>query len=180
MKPLFLFSTLLLICSQTIAQSRSIYIPSSATPENISSEQFKALLKDNAKTNQPEQALQEVQFPPTAMAKNSNDEAAKKKAEAKKIALTAKKDFADKIRRAWQVPKGSTGKSASVRVNLADNGRVNLADNGRVHSIIINSSDPDLKASIETAVRDAAPYPMPSDPEARKQARIFITKFIAK
>ncbi len=79
MKPLFLFSTLLLICSQTIAQSRSIYIPSSATPENISSEQFKALLKDNAKTNQPEQALQEVQFPPTAMAKNSNDEAAKKK-----------------------------------------------------------------------------------------------------
>ncbi|WP_180054933.1 cell envelope integrity protein TolA [Acinetobacter sp. YH12142] len=172
MKPLFLFSTLLLICSQTIAQSRSIYIPSSATPENISSEQFKALLKDNAKTNQPEQALQEVQFPPTAMAKNSNDEAAKKKAEAKKIALTAKKDFADKIRRAWQVPKGSTGKSASVRVNLADN--------GRVHSIIINSSDPDLKASIETAVRDAAPYPMPSDPEARKQARIFITKFIAK
>lgn len=172
MKPLFLFSTLLLICSQTIAQSRSIYIPSSATPENISSEQFKALLKDNAKTNQPEQALQEVQFPPTAMAKNSNDEAEKKKAEAKKIALTAKKDFADKIRRAWQVPKGSTGKSASVRVNLADN--------GRVHSIIINSSDPDLKASIETAVRDAAPYPMPSDPEARKQARIFITKFIAK
>lgn len=172
MKPLFLFSTLLLICSQTIAQSRSIYIPSSATPENISSEQFKALLKDNAKTNQPEQALQEVQFPPTAMAKNSNDEAAKKKAEAKKIALTAKKDFADKIRRAWQVPKGSTGKSASVRVNLADN--------GRVHSIIINSSDPDLKASIETAVRDAAPYPMPSDPEARKQARIFITKFVAK
>ncbi len=96
----------------------------------------------------------------------------RKKAEAKKIALTAKKDFADKIRRAWQVPKGSTGKSASVRVNLADN--------GRVHSIIINSSDPDLKASIETAVRDAAPYPMPSDPEARKQARIFITKFIAK
>lgn len=167
-----LFSTLTLLGSQSFAENRSIYIPSSATPENISSEQFKALLKDNAKTNQPEQALQEVQFPPTAMAKNSNDEAAKKKAEAKKIALTAKKDFADKIRRAWQVPKGSTGKSASVRVNLADN--------GRVHSIIINSSDPDLKASIETAVRDAAPYPMPSDPEARKQARIFITKFIAK
>ncbi len=169
MKPLFLFSTLLLICSQTIAQSRSIYIPSSATPENISSEQFKALLKDNAKTNQPEQALQEVQFPPTAMAKNSNDEAAKKKAEAKKIALTAKKDFADKIRRAWQVPKGSTGKSASVRVNLADN--------GRVHSIIINSSDPDLKASIETAVRDAAPYPMPSDPDARREAQSFTSTF---
>ncbi len=172
MKPLFLFSTLLLICSQTIAQSRSIYIPSSATPENISSEQFDALLMDHAKTTQLEKSVQDVKTPLKTIPDALNEEEAKKKAEAKKIALTAKKDFADKIRRAWQVPKGSTGKSASVRVNLADN--------GRVHSIIINSSDPDLKASIETAVRDAAPYPMPSDPEARKQARIFITKFIAK
>ena len=169
MKPLFLFSTLLLIGSQTIAQSRSIYIPSSATPENISSEQFKALLKDNAKTNQPEQVLQGVALAPKAIEKTSNDEAEKKKAEAKKIASSAKRDFENKIKRAWDTPTGSSGKIATARVKLTDN--------GSVRSVIVNSSDPDMKASIEAAVRAAAPYPMPSDPDARREAQSFTSTF---
>lgn len=101
--------------------------------------------------------------------KNSNDEAAKKKAEAKKIASTAKRDFENKIKRAWDTPTGSSGKIATARVNLTDN--------GSVRSVIVNSSNPNMKASIEAAVLAAAPYPMPSDPDARREAQSFSSTF---
>jgi colicin import membrane protein len=45
--------------------------------------------------------------------------------------------------------------------------------------VIVNSSDPDVKASVEAAVRAAAPYPMPDDPDARR-ARSFTSSFTAK
>jgi len=37
-----------------------------------------------------------------------------------------------------------------------------------------------MKASIEAAVRAAAPYPMPSDPEARREARSISSTFTSK
>jgi colicin import membrane protein len=37
-----------------------------------------------------------------------------------------------------------------------------------------------MKASVEAAVRSAAPYPMPSDSEARRQAQSFTSSFTAK
>ena len=102
-------------------------------------------------------------------AKKAAEEAAQKKAEAKQIASTAKRDFESKIKRAWDTPTGSTGKSATARITLTES--------GAVRSIIVNSSDPDMKASIEAAVRAAAPYPMPSDPDARREAQNLTSTF---
>ncbi len=95
-----------------------------------------------------------------------------KKAEAKRIASSAKRDFTNKIERAWNTPSGSSGKKASARVTLSDS--------GAVLSVVVNASDPDMKASIEAAVRSAAPYPMPSDPDARREARSFTSSFTSK
>ena len=105
-------------------------------------------------------------------AKQAAEEAATKKAEAKKIASTAKRDFENKVKRAWDIPNGSSGQKATARVTLSDS--------GAVQSVIVNSSDPDMKASVEAAVRAAAPYPMPSDPDARREARTFTSSFTAK
>ena len=74
-----------------------------------------------------------------------------------------------RIRRAWDTPVGSSGKSASASVTLSDS--------GTVLSVVVNASDPDMKASIAAAVRAAAPYPMPSDPDARSEARRFTSTF---
>lgn len=105
-------------------------------------------------------------------AKQAAEEAATKKAEAKKIASTAKRDFENKVKRAWDIPNGSSGQKATARVTLSDS--------GAVQSVIVNSSDPDMKASVEAAVRAAAPYPMPSDPDVRREARTFTSSFTAK
>jgi len=105
-------------------------------------------------------------------AKKAEQEAAQKKADSKKIASTAKRDFTNKIERAWNVPSGSIGQKATARVTLSDS--------GAVLSVIVNSSDPDVKASVEAAVRAAAPYPMPDDPDARREARSFTSSFTAK
>ena len=56
--------------------------------------------------------------------KQAAEEAAQKKAEAKQIASTAKRDFENKIKRAWDTPAGSTGKTATARVTLSDSGAV--------------------------------------------------------
>ena len=70
------------------------------------------------------------------------------------------------------MPLTSSGQRATARVKLSDS--------GSVISIVVNASDPDVKTSIEQAVRSAAPYPMPSDPEARSQARSFTASFTVK
>ena len=74
-----------------------------------------------------------------------------RKAESKRIASTAKRDFENKIRRAWDTPVGSSGQKATARVTLSDS--------GSVVSVVVSASDPDMKASVEAAVRAAAPYP---------------------
>ena len=52
-----------------------------------------------------------------------------------KIASSAKRDFEQKIRRAWDVPTGSSGKTVSVRFTLSDSGSVS--------SIVITRSSGD-------------------------------------
>ncbi|MGA5989181.1 hypothetical protein ACPB4A_26345, partial [Escherichia coli] len=69
-------------------------------------------------------------------AKKAAEEAADKKAEAKKIASSAKRDFENKIKRAWDIPNGSSGNKATARVTLSDS--------GAVLSVVVNSSDPDM------------------------------------
>ncbi|WP_017394550.1 cell envelope integrity protein TolA, partial [Acinetobacter haemolyticus] len=107
-----------------------------------------------------------------AAAKQAEQEAAQKKAESRRIASTAKRDFEQKIYRAWTMPLGSSGQRASARVTLSDS--------GAVLSVVVTASDPDVKASVEAAIRAAAPYPMPEDPDARREARSFTSNFIAK
>ncbi|MDS7956044.1 cell envelope integrity protein TolA, partial [Acinetobacter sp. V104_13] len=109
-----------------------------------------------------------------ASAQKAQEEAAQKKAEAKKVASSARRDFEQKIRRSWDVPTGSSGKTVGVRFTLSDSGSVN--------SIVItrSSGDDALDASIKAAIQAAAPYPMPSDPDARREARSVSSTFRAQ
>ena len=109
-----------------------------------------------------------------AAAKKAEQEAAQKKADSKKIASTAIQDFRRKIDRAWHVPQGTSGKKVTVRFTLSDSGAV-------LSKVITKSSGDDaLDASILAAIDAAAPYPMPDDPDARREARTASPTFIAK
>lgn len=108
----------------------------------------------------------------TVEAKRQADTSLEKKNEALQIASSAKRDFENKVKRAWQVPINSSGQQATARVSLSEN--------GSVATVSVNASDPDIKSSIERAIRAAAPYPMPSDPDARRQARSFSASFKVK
>lgn len=105
----------------------------------------------------------------TTEAKRQADASLKKKNEAKEIASSVKRDFASKVKRAWHIPANSSGQRATARVTLNDN--------GSVATVSVNASDPDIKESVEQAVHAAAPYPMPSDPDARRQAQTFNASF---
>ncbi len=129
----------------------------------------KAEAQEKANAEAKRKAEEEARL---SAAKKASEEAANKKSESKKIASSAKKDFEDKIRRAWNRPSGSAGQKATARVTLSDS--------GAVLSVVVNASDPDMKASIEAAVRAAAPYPMPADPDARRQAKSFSSTFISQ
>ncbi|RZG80270.1 hypothetical protein EXE10_14410 [Acinetobacter sp. WCHAc060033] len=105
----------------------------------------------------------------TVEAKRQADTSLEKKNEALQIASSAKRDFENKVKRAWQVPINSSGQQATARVSLSEN--------GSVATVSVNASDPDIKSSIERAIQAAAPYPMPFDPDARRQARSFSASF---
>lgn len=53
---------------------------------------------------------------------------------------------------------------------------------GSVSSIVItrSSGDDALDASIKAAIQASAPYPMPSDPDARREARSVTSTFRAQ
>ncbi|ESK37851.1 protein TolA, partial [Acinetobacter nectaris CIP 110549] len=129
--------------------------------------------KQKAAAEAKEKAAEEAKQQQALEAKQKAAEAAaNKRAESRRIASSAKHDFQQKIYHVWDVPTGSKGKTASVRVTLNDSGGVT--------SVLVNSSDPDVQASVEAAIRQAAPYPMPSDPDARRDARSFSATFTAK
>jgi colicin import membrane protein len=107
-------------------------------------------------------------------AEKARQEAAKKKAEARTTANTAKKDFESRIRSRWNVPSGNTGKSVRVRIMLTPSGGVSSIN------IISSSGDDSLDDSIKQAIRNSAPFPMPSDPQARSLAQEVISTFTAR
>ncbi len=97
-----------------------------------------------------------------------------RKAEAKKVAYSAKRDFKNRISLAWIIPAGNTGKTILVRVALFDT--------GQVQSIVTTkpSGNKQLDESILEAIKNTAPFPMPSDPDARREARSFTASFTVK
>ena len=174
----------IILTLSTYTKADNIFIPSKALPENISIEKYnKLILEHRLKTTDyslPKEKFYSNSAKPSSVLNNearknaditnkAKEEAANKKAEARKIASSAKRDFENKIKRAWHMPLNSSGQRATARVKLSDS--------GSVISIVVNASDPDVKTSIEQAVRSAAPYPMPSDPDARREARSFTASF---
>ena len=90
-----------------------------------------------------------------------------------KVALSAiELDFRNRVLRAWQPPLNTQGESAMARIILTESGSVS--------SITVQATHPKVKISVEQAVRAAAPFPMPSDPELRKFSRTFTVMFTVK
>lgn len=90
-----------------------------------------------------------------------------------KVTLAAiGQDFRNRVYREWQVPMDCKGDVATARVILTDSGLIS--------SIYIQASNPEVKTSVEQAVRAAAPFPMPSDPETRRLAQSFKVAFTVK
>mgnify|MGYP000420266325 CR=1 FL=1 len=152
------------ISAGAAAQIQQVHNTPAAAQETAGAAQhFPAVTAAKAKAPNPSAELE------IATAKRAAEADAAKKAEAKKIASTAKKDFENKIKRVWDTPTDSAGKTATARITLTES--------GAVRSVIVSSSDPDMKASIEAAIRAAAPYPMPSDPDARREAQNLTSTF---
>lgn len=84
-----------------------------------------------------------------------------------------KKQYQKKIYKLWEIPKSSTGMSASVKVFLTDTGEIEQI-------IFLDKEEQKFKTSIEKAIWRASPFDLPSNPEARKQARKFNMKFRVK
>lgn len=84
-----------------------------------------------------------------------------------------KKQYQKKIYKIWDIPKSSTGMSASVKVFLTDTGEIEQI-------IFLDKEEQKFKTSIEKAIWRASPFALPSNPEVRKQARKFNMKFQAK
>lgn len=84
-----------------------------------------------------------------------------------------KKQYQKKIYKLWEIPKSSTGMSASVKVFLTDTGEIEQI-------IFLDKEEQKFKTSIEKAIWRASPFDLPSNPEARKQARKFNIKFQVK
>ena len=160
--------TIFIGLTSSIFANTNIHLPSQTLPEGISEERF-AQLQQEYKSKVNKEELQ-ASLPRVESAKI--DPYSKQTAETKRIASSTKRDFENKIRRAWDIPVNSSGKTAQAQITLSEN--------GSVQSIKVISDDPDMKASIETAIRAAAPYPMPSDPDVRERARRITSTFKAK
>ena len=171
MKKTILLTTFIAITSSAIANT-NIHLPSQILPEGMSEERF-AQLQEEFKRHVDKENHQKSIVP---RASTSQEAKINKKVASKSIASSVKrefiKQFEKKIHEVWKQPPDSAGKKAIARITLSDN--------GSVQSIVVTSSDANMKESIETAIRAAAPYPLPSDPDARKDARSFIITMIAR
>lgn len=81
-----------------------------------------------------------------------------------------KKQYQKKIYKLWEIPTSSSGMSASVKIFLSDRGEIEQI-------IFLDKEEQKFKTSIEKAIWRASPFDLPSNPEARKQARKFNIKF---
>ncbi|MCA1804081.1 MAG: cell envelope integrity protein TolA, partial [Xanthomonadaceae bacterium] len=77
----------------------------------------------------------------------------------------------DKVRRNWRLPANWRGLSCTVRVSLIPGGDV-----VRVQ-IVRSSGDPVFDRSVESAVFQAAPLPVPSEPQLFDAFREFQFEF---
>lgn len=84
-----------------------------------------------------------------------------------------KKQYQKKIYKLWEIPTSSSGMSASVKIFLSDRGEIEQI-------IFLDKEEQKFKTSIEKAIWRASPFDLPSNPEARKQARKFNMKFQVK
>ena len=140
-----IFTILLCLSTFSMAKNKTQYIPSTVLPPNVSAEQYQLLLDEYKKTPKAKAAAD-------AKAKAKADA---EKTEAKHIAYSTKKEFENKIYNAWEKPKNSTGQTATIYITLNHI--------GNIVTLLINTSDPDMKASIEAAIRSATPFEMPSN-----------------
>ena len=140
------------------AETTQVNIQSAAMPQGMTQAQYQDLLINK-----------KVEYIKAKAEAKADHEEAKRKAE---IHTNTKRDFTNKIHAAWRMPAGSTGQKASARITLSDSGQVT--------SVVVNSTDPDVKASVADAIRAAAPFPMPSDPEVRKLVRNVTANFTVK
>ncbi|MGT2552253.1 TonB C-terminal domain-containing protein [Acinetobacter geminorum] len=84
-----------------------------------------------------------------------------------------KKQYQKKIYKLWEIPTSSSGMSASVKIFLSDRGEIEQI-------IFLDKEEQKFKTSIEKAIWRASPFDLPSNLEARKQARKFNMKFQVK
>lgn len=139
---------------------------------------FIALIYQSTLANQNNQntetnfaAIHPTELNTTASAlKKKSDLANEQKAKAKKLAFSVKKEFAQKILRAWHIPTGATDQKA--------NAHIKLTQNGLIESIVVSSAAPVVKTSIEQAIYDAAPFTLPTQPEVRRDVQSFSVNFI--
>lgn len=104
-------------------------------------------------------------------------EAAKKKTieyyeKRKQQSVDIKRDFERRIVRNWDVPEGSTGKTAKVLTVLNDDGTIN--------SITFDSNDQVFNKSIQQAIQNSAPFPLPTDYTLKQMSKKFTSTFNAK
>ncbi|KKW75223.1 group A colicins tolerance protein [Acinetobacter sp. Ag2] len=141
---------------------------------------FPALIYQSTLANQNSQntetnfaSIHPMELNTTASAlEKKSDLANEQKAKAKKLAFSIKKEFAHKILRAWLIPTGATEQKT--------NARIKLTQNGSIDSIVVSSAAPDVKASIEQAIYDAAPFTLPTQPEVRRDVQSFSVNFIVE
>ena len=76
------------------------------------------------------------------------------------------------VERAWSIPPGSPS-------NLVCIVKIELLPSGEVHTVRVaqSSGDAAFDRSVLTAVKKAAPFPMPEDPEVAARFRSFNFKF---
>ena len=109
-----------------------------------------------------------------AAEKKSAQSATQQKAQARQVASDAKAKFSQKIYSRWNPPLGSTGQTVSVRFLLDESGQV------KSFRVTKSSGDANVDASIKQAVYAAAPYPMPTDREARLVSQEVSSSFRVK
>jgi colicin import membrane protein len=108
-----------------------------------------------------------------AEAKRLAEATAAKDAEAKTIASPVTRAISLKILRNWQAPEKTTGQKSHTRITLTPS--------GSIQSIVIrNTPNQEFKDSIEKAIRSAAPFELPENPDARRESQVIYMSFHSK
>lgn len=164
----FIAPCVFFIAAGTAAQTQQLHnAPAAAQETANAAHDFPAGTAAKAKTPDPSAELKR------ATAKRAAEADAAKKSEVKKIASGSQREIQQKIFRSWQVPEGSAGLEARARIVLTDTGNVQSI-------VVMDAPNAAFKNSIEKAVRQAAPFAMPEDRDARRAARLIHIRFAAK